>query len=59
VLTNKGRIGIDLLVNKISLRHGLKSMNSKLFKNSNPGTLPMSNQRQSITPHRGGGGGGR
>jgi hypothetical protein len=31
VLTNRSRIGIDLLVNQISPLHGLKSMDSKLF----------------------------
>lgn len=37
VLTNKKRIGIDLLVNRISSHHALKSTNNKLFTNSNRG----------------------
>ena len=37
MLTNKTRIGIDLLVNQILPRHGLKSMNRKLLNNSDRG----------------------
>jgi hypothetical protein len=36
VLTNRVRIGRDLLVNQISRRHGLKGTNSKPFRNRRP-----------------------